>query len=166
MTFEQLKGTILDRSLPLEARLRAHMQLDAIIWRRRSVATEAHEADRITTSKQRAEKRRLARTRAERIAAGLPVRPRRVTGTIRATESADAFGHPPGVCIACGKRFDSAVRLRSMTCSHACSRALRRARKAVNGGKSPQNRASIRSGTLPAMSGHGSQTLTHGHPRG
>ncbi len=129
--FAALKRTALDRTLDKETRLRAVMQIDALIWARRSVITEyqADTPDKITTAKREADRRRLVRWRSARIARGLPTRPRRLIGAWRSTEQPDTLASPPpGVCIVCGKGFDTLARTRSRTCSRQCTRTAYRAR--------------------------------------
>ncbi len=130
--FNALKTTILDRSLSMELRLRAHMQIDNLIWQRRLVVTEykSDEPDKITVAKQRSEVVRLERVRAERAAQGLPTRTRRVIGSMSIAEPGDRLASPPpGVCHNCGKRFDTMVRVRTVYCRELCRREAYRARK-------------------------------------
>lgn len=75
----ELKTVVLDRSRTMEARLRAHMQIDAIVWSRRTMAHECIDnstPDKISISKKRAEDRRQNRLSASRIARGMILRPR------------------------------------------------------------------------------------------
>jgi hypothetical protein len=141
--FNALKSQVLDRNLPLELRLRAHMLIDAEIWRRRQVVTEyAGEPDKITITKQEAERRRLAVQHAERMEAGLPVRSRHhIVGRWSSTEGGDAMGAPPpGICVECGRRFTHRTSLYCSPCRRAIYNAervrrlheARKARRSVN----------------------------------
>lgn len=144
--FNALKAQVLDRSLPLELRLRAYMLIDAEIWRRRQVTADYMGApDKIVLSKQRSEVVRLERVRAERAAQGLPTRTRRLIGTMCLAEPSDAFtAPPPGVCHNCGRRFDPERRT-SIYCSPYCRRAVYNARRRmVNGGGDLQRELAVR----------------------
>jgi predicted RNA-binding Zn-ribbon protein involved in translation (DUF1610 family) len=127
-----LKSTALDRSLPLELRLRAHMQIDAIIFARHSRFQDRADdiPDKITLAKKRAERRRLDREQARRIAKGLPTRPRHrpVGGVWNSTERPDAARVDYRVCASCGKAIPDTRGVRSITCSPECRRAIYRAR--------------------------------------
>ncbi len=128
--FDSLVRTALDRTLSKETRLRAVMQIDNIIWLQRSVTVDYVGApDKIALAKAAAERRRLDRDHAERIAKGLPVRPRKINGVWVSTDPLDTLAAPPpGVCIECGRGFDPDVR-RSIYCSAMCRRLAYRARK-------------------------------------
>jgi hypothetical protein len=129
-----LRATVLDRSLPMELRLRAHMQIDAIIWARHSRFQDHTDdtPDKITIARRRGERRRLDREQAERIAKGLPSRPRRRTvGTWNSSETPDTVRTDYRICAACGKPIPDA-RVRTVTCSPECRRAVYRATHMVN----------------------------------
>ena len=89
-----LRATVLDQSLPLEARLAAYMRIDAWIFaKRRSVVenlVDATSPDAIALAKARSEQRRLNRKRQARIDAGLPVRPRRNLKTEKVNGECDS----------------------------------------------------------------------------
>ncbi len=130
--FAALKAQVLDRSLSMELRLRAMMQIDALIWARRQVTADyVGEDDKIATAKKEAERKRLAVQYAERVEAGLPVRSHRhVVGRWTSVEHGDGFGAPPlGVCLHCGRRYDHFARPRSRMCSRTCARRDYEARK-------------------------------------
>lgn len=128
---EKLKSTADDWTLPAETRLAAQMTLDTIAWKRHSRVQDQTDdvPDRITIAKKRAERQRLARVRVQRLAAGLPTRPRkgRPTGIWASGEQADSFLAADGRCVVCGRGHE---RLRSKTCSPECGRAARAAKKA------------------------------------
>ena len=119
---------------PREATLRALMAADAREFARRELGRagliETDAADPLVHSKKVSEIKRLLRVRQERIAAGLIVRKSKwPTGTMAAGERGDHFRATDGVCVVCGKAHE---RIRSRTCSPACGRAARAAKKAVN----------------------------------
>lgn len=129
---EKLKATVADQSLSREARLVAQMRLDKIFFDQRSRQQSfAEEGDKITTAKKRSERKRLARERLKRIAAGLPIRPRHghPLGIWASNDSADSLTATDGRCVVCGGRIN---RDRSRTCSATCARTLRRAKAFVN----------------------------------
>jgi hypothetical protein len=128
--FAALKATALDRTLSKELRLRAVMQIDAMVWARRRVTADHVDEtpDKIALAKQEAERRRLARQHDERVAKGLPVRHRRINGVWKSVEPGDSFGIPPGVCHQCGRGFDILAR-RSVYCSALCRRTAYRIRQ-------------------------------------
>lgn len=81
----ELRGRALDRSLDRETRLAALLAYDAEIWRVRQGKAESAvdtTPDKIELAKRASERKRLDQVRASRIAAGLPVRPRRNLKTI------------------------------------------------------------------------------------
>ena len=121
----ELKATVLNRSLPMELRLRAHMEIDAKIFARQSRFQEFADdtLDKIALAKKRGEARRNVRRHAQRIAAGLPTRPRkdRTVGTWSSGERRDGFKATDGRCLVCGGAID---RHRSRTCSPKCARAV------------------------------------------
>jgi hypothetical protein len=124
-----LKSTVLDRSLDLETRLRALLEIDSIIWRRRRATTENVSddcVDKITRARRDHDARRLERERQARIAAGLSVRgPRKhlkartpTTGAMVCTEPSDSIDvRPP--CMRCGSPIIGR-RKGALYCSTSC----------------------------------------------
>jgi predicted nucleic acid-binding Zn ribbon protein len=128
-----LKATVLDRTQSLEIRLRAYMQIDAIMWAKRSLLHDrmGDTPTKIDIAKLNGERIRAERRRAKRIEAGLLTRPRRkhtVTGAWRSTERPDAIMSGYRICVVCAHPI-SDDRQRSETCSPKCQRAIRAGRR-------------------------------------
>lgn len=127
----ELKTTALDRTLDLEMQLRAFMQIDSAIWKKRVASIHDcvdGEPDKITASKKNSERRRLARLKAERVALGLPIR-RAPIGALHVAEQPDAVRTSFRLCVVCGATIPDGRTLRATMCSKRCSGAAFRARK-------------------------------------
>jgi RNA polymerase-binding transcription factor DksA len=112
------------------------MALDTIEWKRRSQVQDRADdtPDKIEIAKRRSEAKRNARRRVERIATGLPTRPRkgRPVGTWNSTERPDTVSTAGyRLCSVCGRTIAD-TRLRSSTCSPTCRRAAYRHSNLVN----------------------------------
>lgn len=116
-----------DKTLNDEQRLKALMQLDAAIWRRRTQRTDGTTGpdDKVSLAKKAGDRALLLRQKVEAIKRGSN-RVWKIVGTMNVIEQ------PDGVhCVVCHKSIKPSIKGRQrQTCGEACRQALHRARAA------------------------------------
>lgn len=128
-----LAATACNKSLDDETRLRALLEFDSEIWRRRVGRRESANvddpADKIGRAKKDAARAMLLRAKAANVARG-SVRVRKIVGKLTVVEHGDTVA--VNWCAVCGKPIPPSIRGRErQTCSGRCRQALHRARAAA-----------------------------------